>query len=36
MTIPSDSGFNAGAHLTYGDIAVDNVADPNKPPKQTR
>ena len=29
MTISSESGFNAGAHLTYGDIAVDSVADPN-------
>ena len=29
MTIPSESGFDAGAHLTYGDIAVDSVADPN-------
>ena len=29
MTIPSDSDFDAGAHLTYGDIAADNVADLN-------
>ena len=29
MSIPSESRFNAGAHLTYGDIAVDSVADPN-------
>ena len=29
MTTPYESGFDTGAHLTYGDIAVDSVADPN-------
>ena len=29
MTIPSESNFDAGAYLTYADIAVDSVADPN-------
>ena len=29
MTIPSDSAFDAGAHLMYREVAVDNVANPS-------
>ena len=28
MTVPSDTGFDPGVHLSYGDIAVDNPRTP--------
>ena len=29
ITIPSEQGFNAGAHLSFGDVSTDSVETPS-------